>query len=269
MSEVNEVNGLVLFSKKHRDKDKLVKIFTEQQGKVMFFVRNAMKKNNSITVATQPFTYGTYIGKLNQDGLSFLNAAKNIESFRHIQQDIFLTAYATYILNLVDVAIDDHTYDPALYGFTRDILKLMDQGKDPEILTNIFEIQILNRFGVEFEWIHCRICGEVHGKFDFSSAYLGVICEKDFYRDERRYHASPKAMHFIRMFSSISLEQIHSISISDEVKRDIRRTIDMIYEEYVGIFLKSKKFIDDMSQWQNVLLDKQVEKKENDSKDID
>ncbi|MGX6962511.1 DNA repair protein RecO [Vagococcus xieshaowenii] len=269
MSEVNEVNGLILFSKKHRDKDKLVKIFTEQHGKVMFFMRNAMKKNNPLTVATQPFAYGTYIGKLNQEGLSFLNASKNVGSFRHIQQDIFLTAYATYILNLVDVAIDDQTYDPALYGFTRDILTLMDEGQDPEILTNIFEIQILNRFGLEFEWIRCRICGQTQGKFDFSSAYLGVICEQDFHRDERRYHASAKAMHFIRMFSSISLEQIHSISLSPETKREIRQTIDMLYEEYVGIFLKSKKFIDDMVNWQNILLDKRVENSDKTSKDID
>ncbi len=32
-----------------------------------------------------------------------------------------------------------------------------------------------------------------------------------------------------------------------------RRVIDLLYDEYVGIHLKSKKFIDQMGQWQDVL----------------
>lgn len=266
MFNTHETKGIILFSKKHREKDRLVKIFTEKQGKMMFFARNVMKKNNPLTGAIQPFTEAVFVGKINEEGLSFLNAAKEVTSFRHIQADIFVNAYATYLLNLVDVAIEDHVYDPALYGFTRNVLTLMDEGHDPEILTNIFEIQLLQRFGVEFEWTACRVCGETQGKFDFSSAFLGVLCEKDFHRDERRYHASPRAIHFIRLFSQISLEQIHSISLSEEIKKEIRETIDMLYEEYVGIFLKSKKFIDDMSKWQNVLLDGR-EKKETPEKD--
>jgi DNA repair protein RecO (recombination protein O) len=33
----------------------------------------------------------------------------------------------------------------------------------------------------------------------------------------------------------------------------IRFILDEIYSEYVGIFLKSKKFIDDMKSWENVM----------------
>lgn len=47
--------------------------------------------------------------------------------FDEIQKDIFISAYATYILNLVDVAIEDGTYDPALYGFTLEAITLLNQ----------------------------------------------------------------------------------------------------------------------------------------------
>jgi DNA repair protein RecO (recombination protein O) len=248
-----ETRGLVLFARNHKEKDKLVKIFTESSGKQMFYVRGANRKNNPFASAIFPFTEATYIGNLREDGLSFLNAAKNVHSFKNIQLDIFISAYATYILNLVDVAIEDRVYDPALYGFTKQALQLLDDGKDAEIITNIFEIQILHRFGVSADWNCCAICGETRGKFDFSSRYHGVLCEKHFHMDERRYHADPRAIYFLRMFANITYDQISSISLKKETKLEIRQVIDELYDEYVGIHLKSKKFIEEMDNWKTLL----------------
>lgn len=84
-----EVNGIVLFSRNYRESDKLVKVFTESSGKRMFFVRHANKKNSQINSAIQPFTQANYIGDLKEEGLSFLNSAKDIHPFFAIQQDIF------------------------------------------------------------------------------------------------------------------------------------------------------------------------------------
>ena len=39
-------------------------------------------------------------------------------------------------------------------------LSALNEQKDPEIITNIFEIQLLERFGVRPEWHHCVACGE-------------------------------------------------------------------------------------------------------------
>jgi DNA repair protein RecO (recombination protein O) len=60
-------------------------------------------------------------------------------------------------------------------------------------------------------------------------------------------------MHFIRLFSQISYKQINEITLKKETKDMIRFILDEIYSEYVGIFLKSKKFIDDMKSWENVM----------------
>ncbi|WEG73944.1 DNA repair protein RecO [Vagococcus intermedius] len=248
-----ETKGLVLYTRNHREKDKLVKLFTEKYGKLMFFVRNGNRRNNSLSAAILPFTEANYLAEIKVEGLSFLNDAKDITSHTAIQQDIFISAYGTYILNLVDAAIEDQVYDPALFGFTRQALDYLNEGIDPEIITNIFEIQLLNRFGLEFNWTSCAICGETHGKFDFSSLYSGILCEKHFERDHRRQHADARAIHFIRLFSSISLDQIQSINLKQETKNNIRKTIDELYEEFTGLNLKSKKFIDEMKSWETLI----------------
>lgn len=248
-----ESKGLILFAKNHKERDKLVKIFTESAGKQMFYVRGAHRKNNPLQPAIMPFTEATYIGQFSEQGLSFLHAAKHIHPFRHLQEDIFLAGYATYLLNLADAAIEDRVYDPHLYQFLKEALHFIDEGKDAEIMTNIFEVQVLQRFGVQFEWQHCAICGETHGKFDFSSKYSGVLCERHWSLDERRYHADPKAIHFLRLFHQIDYQKIDTIQVSTETKQVIRTVLDELYEEFVGIHLKSKSFIDQMKSWQQIV----------------
>lgn len=248
-----ESKGIILFTKDYKEKDKLVKIYTESYGKLMFFVKGAHRKNNPISAAILPFTEAVYIGEFKNQGLSFLNSCKEVTPFLTIQQDIFISAYATYLLNLVDVAIEDRVYDPNLFHFVEQALTLLNDGKDAEIITNIFEIQLLNRFGVSPNWSHCSICGETNGRFDYSSKYSGVLCERHWASDKHRYHADPRAIHFIRLFSAISYDNVQKITLKSETKTTIRTTIDELYDEYVGINLKSKKFIDQMKQWEDVL----------------
>lgn len=248
-----ETKGIILFSRDHKEKDKLVKIFTESAGKQMFFVKGAHRKNNPLTPALMNFTEAVYFGDLRSEGLSFLNGAKEVRPFRQIQADIFLAGYATYILNLVDAAIEDQTYDPNLFKFTEIALTKIDEGADAEIITNIFEIQLLQRFGIAPIWDHCAVCGKTTGKFDYSSKYSGVLCEAHWHLDERRYHADPRAIHFIRLFAGLSYDKIQSIDLKPITKQAIRQVIDQLYDEYVGIHLRSKKFIDDMHKWEGML----------------
>ena len=253
MGHQDEFNGLVLFSRNYREKDKLVKLFTESYGKKMFFVKGANRKNNPLTAALQPFTKACFIGDIKDEGLSFLNTVKEISPYEAIQKDIFISAYGTYILNLVDIAIEDGTYDPSLYGFTLEAISLLNQGIDPEIVTNIFEVQLLERFGISINWRKCGICGNKQGKFDYSYINHCLLCEKHWHMDERRAHFNPRGLHFIRLFAQINYEQINTITLQQETKDQIRKILDELYQEYVGIFLKSKKFIDEMKSWENLL----------------
>ena len=266
MKNVVESKGIILFTKDYKEKDKLVKIFTESSGKLMFFVKGAHRKNNPLTPAIMPYTKATYMGRFNEEGLSFLNGAKYVSPYLVIQKDIFIAAYATYLLNLCDAAIEDRVYDPNLYTFLEQALDHLEDGKDPEIITNIFEIQILQRFGTAFNWHSCQICSETRGKFDFSSKYHGILCERHFSEDRRRYGADPLAIHLIRQFSQISYQDIQSIKLKKETKQLIRQIIDQLYEEYVGIHLKSKKFIEQMNESGQIMQrDVQAqEKQEND-----
>lgn len=253
MSQLEEVHGIVLSVRRHRERDYLVKLFTREYGKLMFFVRGTKNPNNQLKPAIQPFTQATYIADIREQGLSFIRDVKLVSPFSSIQQDIFMNAYATYILQLADAALEDKQADVNVFEQLVRGLEAIDEGLDAEVIMNIFEIRFLRQFGVMPELRGCVVCGMTEGAFDYSSLHHGLLCPEHYFEDERRYHASPKAIHFIRLFSVVSFDKIKSISITDETKKEIRAVIDQLYDEMVGIKLKSRRFIDSMKQWENML----------------
>ena len=141
-----ESRGLVLFNRNYRENDKLVKIFTEQAGKRMFFVRGG--GSGKLSAVIQPLTIAEFMMTVNDEGLSFIEDYSQAESFKEITSDIFKLSYATYLASLTDAAIADGVADAQLFAFLEKTLELMEEGLDYEILTNSFEIQVLDRFGV-------------------------------------------------------------------------------------------------------------------------
>lgn len=253
MAQLEEVEGIVLYHRRHRERDFLVKIFTKRFGKVMFFVRGSKKQQSELIQAIQPFVRATFIADIREGGLSFMRGSKDLETYRELQVDIFKNAYATYICALADAALEDRVPHMDMYRQIEQSLHLLNEGYDPEVIMNIIETKFLRNFGVSPNFISCGVCGKSEGIFDFSDKYHGIICSEHFFEDPRRMHVNPRAMHLVRLYSVLNLAKIGDISIKPETQQEIKRLIEHIYEQSVGLKLKSKKFIDNLHEWEDTL----------------
>ena len=90
--------GLVLYNRNFREDDKLVKIFTEQAGKRMFFVKHAGQ--SKLAPVIQPLVLAHFLLKVNDDGLSYIEDYHEVKTFPKINSDLFVMAYATYVAAL-------------------------------------------------------------------------------------------------------------------------------------------------------------------------
>ncbi|MCB4953350.1 DNA repair protein RecO [Streptococcus mutans] len=249
--QTKETRGLVLYNRLFREDDKLVKIFTETSGKHMFFVRHAT--NSKLSSVIQPLILADFILKINNHGLSYIEDYKGVSLFKEINADIYKLAYATYLVSLADAAISDAVYDAPLFAFLIKTLELMDEGLDYEILTNIFEIQILDRFGVQLNFHDCVFCHRVGLAFDFSHRYSGLLCPEHYEKDPYRSHLDPNVPYLLNQFQTLHFDSLKTISVKPDMKQKLRKFIDEVYEDYIGLRLKSKKFIDDLDHWGQVM----------------
>lgn len=249
--QTKETRGLVLYNRLFREDDKLVKIFTETSGKHMFFVRHAT--NSKLSSVIQPLILANFILEINNHGLSYIEDYKGVSLFKEINTDIYKLAYATYLVSLADAAISDAVYDAPLFAFLIKTLELMDEGLDYEILTNIFEIQILDRFGVQLNFHDCVFCHRVGLAFDFSHRYSGLLCPEHYEKDLYRSHLDPNVPYLLNQFQTLHFDSLKTISVKPDMKQKLRKFIDEVYEDYIGLRLKSKKFIDDLDHWGQVM----------------
>ena len=59
---------------------------------------------------------------------------------------------------------------------------------------------------------------------------------------------SPATIKLLRIFYYFDLNRLGNISVKAETKEELKKVIDTYYDEYSGLYLKSKKFIEQLDQ---------------------
>ena len=248
-----DFRGIIMFRRDYRERDLLVKILTDKIGPAMFFVKGAKKRGFRLAADILPFTHGEYIGSLTDNGLSFINTASDTSQYRSIASDISKNAYATYILALVDSAFQDGQGIGDWFNQVAAALDLINSGLDEQVIANVIETRLLVRFGVAPTWDRCVICGRDDLPLDFSEQYGGMLCRNHWHLDERRLHLDQRTVYYLQRFSTLNLQKLNSIKINSTTKRRLQFVLDSLYDNEVGLNLKSKKFIRQMGQWEEKL----------------
>ncbi|AYM03204.1 DNA repair protein RecO [Levilactobacillus yiduensis] len=246
---VTDFHGILLFRRDYAERDFLIKFLTAEFGKKMFLVRGAKKKGFKMVADILPFTVGSYVGDIADDGLSYIRTARETRQFQNISADIFKNAYATYIMSLVDQAFPDSQPLPDWYHRVQRALTLIDDGVNAAIVTNIVEIQLMPAFGVAPQLQGCAICGRTDLPFDYSESYGGLLCQQHWQMDPRRLHLAQRTIYYLRQFSVLDLDRVHSINVKPQTEHALRQLMDEIYDSQIGVHPKSKRFLDQMQSW--------------------
>ena len=118
------------------------------------------------------------------------------------------------------------------------LLKI-EEGYDPEVITNILELKYLSYLGISPNFDNCSICNN-NRILTISVEKGGFICS-DHHSNERI--VSNKTLKIIRMLYYVDLDKISKLEVSAPVKKEIDDFIDEYYESYTGLYMKTKDFL--------------------------
>lgn len=246
MRELKEVQGIIFKRRKYKDTDLIVKIMTKNNGIISLIVKGAMRPKSKLNAATLNFSYGTYVIYTSGHGLSSLRTYKEVKQLDGIYDDLIKNAYASFILDLIDHAFVEYQPIGKYYDLADFAIHKINKGVDPEIITQIVQMQLLTAFGVQPELRHCLICKKEQGRFDYSIKLGGVICSDHFNDVQSRLYLKPKQTALLRTMGLVPIERLGKISLQSETKLATRKAIDRIYGETIDLNLKTKKFLDEM-----------------------
>lgn len=244
---ISKFEGIIISETMYGDNSKIVNLFTKEHGVIGVMCKGVKSIKNPMRTKTMKFTYGYFHIKYRDNKLSTLVDVDIINNLTNIKSDIALISYASYITELTYQVIKQND-DMQIYDIYINALLKINEKQDPLILMNIIELKYLDFLGVPLNLESCVLCGNKTNIVTLDPDEGGYVC-KDCYTNQ--VILSPKAIKLIRMYYLVDIKSISKISISDKVAKEISYFLDKFYERYTGVYLKSKKFLNTVSDLQS------------------
>ncbi|SEN56153.1 DNA replication and repair protein RecO [Amphibacillus marinus] len=239
------IEGVIIRTQDYGETHKIVTLFTKQLGKLALIARGSKKPKSRMASITQMFIQGEYLVQLGR-GLAVMQQGEVINSHRKIREDIVQTAYASYIAELTDKLMEEKKPNHLVYQqFVAALSGIVDQ-KDAAILALIYELKLYKVAGFAPILSQCTSCQRQDQLVGFSLSEAGLVCRFCAHKDSNAMLLNSTQIKLIQLFDQTDLTRIANISVKEENKQVILRLLVAYYDQYGGLTIKSKRFLDQL-----------------------
>ena len=235
------VEGIIVSVTDYGETSKIINIITED-GIIGGLAKGAKSMKSPLRSFTSKLTYGKFQLYYKEEGLSTIKDIDVINSLTNTKKDILLISYLSYLTDLTQQIMKQNTDSDLYHLYISTILKL-EQGLNPLILCNIFELKVLDYLGVGINLNACAKCGKTNGIVTINADSGGYICQAC-HQGEAIY--DEKTIKLLRMYYLVDINSISDLKISETSINNINRFINQYYDRYTGLYLKTKKFLEEM-----------------------
>jgi DNA repair protein RecO (recombination protein O) len=166
--------GVVLKTIKLGEADRIVTLFTRENGKVRAVAKGIRKTKSRFGGRLEPFTRAQlmlYKGR----NLDTITSADIINSFEDVRRDYLKLTSAAALVDLVEKITPDREAAPSVYSLLNDGLVAVGAGGGAPVVPG-FLVKLLSISGYHPSLSVCAGCGASEDLGAFSAAFGGVVC---------------------------------------------------------------------------------------------
>ena len=178
--ETRESAAIVLDSRDHGESDKIITLYTQDQGRITGIAKGANKSKKRFLNKLELFSYISlsYIEN-KRSTLVLISDADLLSSFIELRQHVSLYNTATFIRETLLIATVDGEGDSELFRLLHWSLQALQHGKSYLGVATIFLLRLFERLGYRPNFSHCCRCQQafnVNQHYYFSHLSGGLIC---------------------------------------------------------------------------------------------
>jgi len=179
--------------------------------------------------------------------LDTVTQSQTLEGFPAIRNDLWLTAQALYLVELIDSLTADHVENYPVYKLLLDALhQLSRASRLGGLLFRYFELQLLGHIGYQpqlYECLNCKSPVEPVENF-FSPSGGGVLCPNCVHTEPIVQPISVNALKVMRLLQGGDYAAASRLRLNPDLSRELEKLIQGNIRYLLERELKSTQFLD-------------------------
>lgn len=170
------VKALVIREVRYKEADRILTLYTEENGKMTAKASNALRKTSKIAAATQLLTYAEMVLYCNK-GHILVREANIIEDFSGLKEDFSNYALGCYFAECVDNLTEEETAEKDILQLALNSLYALSHNLyDPKVIKAGFEMRMMSKLGYRPNTNECNVCGKVNPDEPCLGIVSGIVC---------------------------------------------------------------------------------------------
>lgn len=241
--------GIIIKVIDYGESDKVITILNEHGAKIPLMARRAKKVKSGLQAQTQLFVYGLFIYN-KWRGMGTLNSIDVINQHYNLQMDLYTSSYAALAAETIERSMEDTEVSPYNYELLQFVLSKIVEGASAQLMSIIVLLKCMNRFGFTANFNYCVVSGEDdQSKLTaFSFKFGGVLSQQVLDRDPHAVILSNRTLYLLDVLQKLPISKMNQLSIHQDILDEMSDLLIMLYREYVGMFFKSQKLINQLKR---------------------
>ena len=247
MSEFRSISAyaIVLRHADWGEADRLVTLYTREQGKLRAVAKGARKVTSRKAGHLEPFTH-VKLQLARGRSLFVVTQADTVDAYLPLRETLVMTGTASYVVELLDRFVyEEEGANPTLFRLLAETLKRLTTGEEPWLAVRYYEMRLLDFLGFRPQLFECANCGrEIKAEdqfFSFSAG--GVICPRCGRGLPNLTSITMDALKYLRHFQRSSYAESRQARPTDGVRDEVEKLMQGYFTYLLERELNSPGFL--------------------------
>jgi len=246
MTRLYSVEALVIRTRDFGEADKILTLYTREQGKVQAIAKGVRKPSSRLRGGVQLFSYSRmllYRGKT----MDTVTQAETVEAFAGLRDDLSRLIYGVYLAELIEnMALEREPNEPFFILALSSLGLLL--GDDPELIARFFEIRLLHLLGYGPNFSECLICHRIPAGIPLKVVpdMGGVTCRNCTGHSVGSTWISAGTALTLNRLLYTDPQKVFQLKISPVMRREMEKALEINLEYHLEKSLRAKKIVRNM-----------------------
>ena len=244
-----QTEAIVIKKTKLGEADRILTLYTPHLGKIQAVARGVRRPRSKLAGHLELLTH-SLVSLARGRNLDVITGSQTINSFLPLKSDLWLTSYALYVAELVNLFTVDDVENYLLFQLLLETLEQLCQTGNKQLVLRYFELQLLNEVGYRPQLQQCVSCRRLLEPTtnSFCPSSGGMLCLNCSPSQPTAYPLSVNAQKVLRLLQNSDYAMVNRLKIDAELSLELEKTMGGYLKYLLEREIKSAAWLDTLRE---------------------